>query len=195
MAEKKILVATQNKGKLFEFESLLGDLGYEVLSPAAFESVKDLEIEETGDTFEENSLLKARGFAQKTNLLTIADDSGLEVEALDGFPGVKSDRWFAGTAQQKNIALLEKMKDVDNRSARFVSCLCLFDPISGKEKFFKGEIEGEISYVEAGSGGFGYDPIFIPYGFDLTFAELGKDVKNEISHRRIALTKLKNYLR
>lgn len=195
MAEKKILIATQNKGKLLEFESLLGDLGYEVLSPVAFDSVRDLEVEETGETFEDNSLLKAKAFAERTQLLTIADDSGLELYALEGFPGVRSDRWMTGTAQQKNQALLKKIENVDDRTARFVSCLCLFDPISGKEKFFRGEIEGEISYEEAGVGGFGYDPIFIPLGFDLTFAELGKDVKNEISHRKIALNKLKNYLK
>lgn len=195
MAEKKVLIATQNKGKLFEFDSLLVDLGYQVVSPASIDQVKDLEVAETGVTFEENSYLKAKEFGDKTGLLTIADDSGLEIDALDGFPGVRSDRWFVGTAQQKNQALLEKMQDIKDRTARFVSCLCLYDPITKKEVFFRGEIEGEINLEPAGDAGFGYDPVFVPFGFDQTFAEMGKDVKNEISHRRIALNKLKNYLK
>ena len=191
----KLLVATQNPGKLNEFRSLLEDHDVEIFTPADFEEVRKLEVEETGSTFSENALLKAREFAKKSGVSTLADDSGLQVKALGGFPGVLSDRWHPGSAQEKNQALLEKMKGIDDRSARFVSCLCFFDPVNQRYHFFEGEVMGKIASQSQGSDGFGYDPVFIPDEFTETFAQLGTEVKNTLSHRKKAILKFKAFLK
>ena len=191
----KLLIATQNKGKLAEFESLLSGLGYEILSPADFSGLDDFDVPETGQTFAKNAFLKAQAFAHKAQVLTLADDSGLEIEVYDGFPGVMSDRWCGGTAEEKNVALLEKMKGEENRGARFVSTLCLYDPQTKKSEYFEGEVRGVISEESRGLDGFGYDPVFVPEGYTETFAELGLEEKNKLSHRKRALEKLQKFLR
>jgi XTP/dITP diphosphohydrolase len=197
----KLLFATQNPGKLREIQTILAGKDLEVLSPAecygldsSQTSLSQLEVEETGNSFTQNAFLKAQAFATRSMLLTAADDSGLAVEALDGFPGVKSARWINGSDQERNQALLEKLKNVSNRKAKFVTVICLYDPILDETKYFKGEIQGRIAKQPQGNEGFGYDPIFIPEGYNQTFAQLGLDLKNKLSHRHKALKKLKSYL-
>jgi len=118
------------------------------------------------------------------------------VQALGGFPAVNSNRWFKGSASERNLALLNLLKDTNNRQARFYSVICFFDPQKNLVKFFDGEVQGTIATRPRGSKnrGFGYDPIFIPQGYEQTFAQLGIKLKNNISHRRKALIKLSRYL-
>lgn len=152
------------------------------------------EVEETGKTFEENAELKAEAIFNAGGIVTFADDSGLEVKALKGQPGVKSAR-FAGEpvnhANNINL-LLEKLKGKTNRDARFVTVICLKTP--DKTLFFEGEIKGKITEEVQGSNGFGYDPVFIPEGHDRTFAMMSAEEKNEISHRKMAMNKLMEFL-
>lgn len=200
----RLFIASANPGKIREIQAILkgSDLDlYSVndqakLATLGAEIPADFEVEENGSTFAENALLKAQAYAELTGLATIADDSGLEVEILDGFPSVNSNRWFAGTAAERNLALLDLLKGKTNRRARFYSVLCFFEPNTGVKQFFEGEIKGQIAPEPRGSKleGFGYDPIFIPEGYDQTFAELGAEFKNGISHRRQALLKLSQFL-
>jgi XTP/dITP diphosphohydrolase len=200
----RLFIASANPGKIREIQAILQDSELELLSardevelaalgvtiPAGFD------VLENGQTFQENALLKAKAYAELTGLATIADDSGLEVEALNGFPSVNSNRWFAGTPAERNLALLDLLKDKASRQARFYSVLCYFEPKTSQHQFFEGEILGQIAPEPRGSKleGFGYDPIFIPQGYEKTFAELGADFKNNISHRREALFKLNQFL-
>lgn len=186
-----IIIATTNKGKLEEFKSLLHD--YKVLSNTDIGYIT--EIEETGDTLEENALIKAETIYQYAGKNVMAEDSGLFIEALNNEPGVWSAR-YAGEPSNalKNINLvLEKLKDVENRKACFKTVICY------KEKemhhFFEGTIEGNIIHEMKGNGGFGYDPIFIPDGHNLTFAELDLIIKNQISHRAMAINNFLEYLK
>ncbi len=197
----KLLIATQNKGKYKEIKKILQDLPLQLISPQDLVKTNpnlsiltDLDVPETGITFAENALLKAKPFAQKSNVMTIAEDSGLQVKILDNFPGVKSKRWLAGLDSKRNQALLMKMADKQDRSAEFVSVICLLQPESNEPRFFSGKIKGKLAKKSTGSAGFGYDPIFIPQGYKKTFAQLGLNVKNKLSHRRLALNKLKKYL-
>lgn len=200
----RLFIASANPGKIREIQAILQDSDLELYSvsdelklaalgiviPAGFD------VEENGLTFADNALLKAQAYAELTGLTTIADDSGLEVEALAGFPSVNSNRWFAGTPEERNSALLDLLKGKNNRRARFYSVLCFYDPKTKIKKFFEGEVRGQLAPEPRGSKleGFGYDPIFIPEGFEQTFAELGADFKNGISHRRQTLAKLSQYL-
>lgn len=200
----KIFIASSNLGKIREIQSilqvqnleLLSILDKDQLSKLEIEIPSDFDVEETGKTFKDNALLKAQAYAQLTNLPTIADDSGLEVEVLGGFPSVNSNRWFEGSTHERNLALLEKLKNQKNRQARFYSVICFFDPQTKKTEFFEGEIKGSIALEPKGNKieGFGYDPIFIPKGFKQTFSELGVAFKNTISHRRQALIKLNQFV-
>ncbi|MFZ5376132.1 MAG: RdgB/HAM1 family non-canonical purine NTP pyrophosphatase [Patescibacteria group bacterium] len=191
-----ILFATNNQGKLAEARSILGGLGFSLVSPAEVSGVTGLDVEETGQTFAENALIKAQTFAEISGMLTVADDSGLEVKALDNFPGVKSARWLVGDDRARNDALLERLADIpdDQRQARFVTVLCLFDPSTETARYFEGQIQGKIAREIRGQEGFGYDPLFIPDGFRQTFAEMGQEQKNQLSHRYQALLKLKTRL-
>ncbi len=200
----KIFIASSNLGKIREIQSilqvqnleLLSILDKDQLSKLKIEIPSDFDVEESGKTFKDNALLKAQAYAQLTNLPTIADDSGLEVEILGGFPSVNSNRWFEGSTHERNLALLEKLKNQKNRQARFYSVICFFDPQTKKTEFFEGEIKGSIALEPKGNKieGFGYDPIFIPEGFKQTFSELGVEFKNTISHRRQALIKLNQFV-
>ena len=200
----KIFIASSNLGKIREIQSILQVQNLELLSildknqlnKLKIEIPSDFDVEETGKTFKDNALLKAQAYAGLTNLPTIADDSGLEVEALGGFPSVNSNRWFGGNTHERNLALLEKLKNQKNRQARFYSVICFFDPQTKKAEFFEGEIKGSIALEPKGNKieGFGYDPIFIPEGFKQTFSELGVEFKNTISHRRQALIKLNQFV-
>lgn len=194
-----ILFASQNSGKLREIQQVMQDLPVVILSPADLpgpqaSEVKRLDVAETAPDFAGNALLKARAFAEQTGQITLADDSGLELVAKPGFPGVASHRWHPGTDADRNQALLQLMKNWPDRRARFVTVLCLYWPTSQKVFYFTGEIRGKIAEKVHGEAGFGYDPLFIPEGYQNSFAELGLAVKNQISHRSRALQQLKHFL-
>ena len=187
----RLLLGTKNRGKIREMREILLDLGLPQVRLLTFEEVPFSDIAEVGESLEENALLKARRICEETGLPVLAEDSGLEVEALNGRPGVHSAR-FAGerATDGENIAkLLALLEGVGDRRARFRAVAVLRFP-DGKELVAEGELRGEIALEPRGKSGFGYDPVFIPEGFTETLAELGLTIKNEISHRRRALEKL-----
>lgn len=193
----QIVAATKNKHKIEEIQAILGEFGmYAVARDEA--GVPDIEVEEDGSTFEENSEKKAREIMELCGRITIADDSGLMVDALDGAPGVISARFAGedGNDRKNNEKLLMMLKDVppEKRTARFVSVITMVYP-DGRKIMARGECEGHIIYEPKGSNGFGYDPLFVPRGFDRTFAELSKEEKNQISHRSVALHHLRETLK
>ena len=181
----KLLVATGNRGKLAELNDLLADVPIELFSLGDVGGFE--EVEETGATFAENAALKASGYALLAGIVTLADDSGLEVEALDNRPGVLSARY--GGAQlgfdEKMIMLLGELEKTGgkNRAARFVCAMAVADATGKIVHSAEGICNGRIAKKPRGTGGFGYDPIFIPDGFENTFGELSNDVKQQISHR------------
>jgi len=183
----KLILASNNGGKLREFREIFAGTDITIASQA--QAGVDFETDETGDTFEENAYLKARGVFSFTHCGAVADDSGLCVEALHGAPGVKSARFGGGkswTDRQKYEYLLQKLESVENRRAKFVSCICCVLP-GGNVLRARGECPGRILTEPRGSGGFGYDPVFAPDGYEQSFAELGQEIKNRISHRARAL--------
>ncbi|MGB9595098.1 MAG: XTP/dITP diphosphatase [Candidatus Poribacteria bacterium] len=189
-----LVVATRNSKKLSEIKDLLSDLDFNILSLDDFPDIP--EVVEDMDTFEGNASKKALQISQMTKKLTLADDSGLEIDFLDGKPGVYSAR-FAGdnaTDEDRNKKVLDLMKSVpkDERKAQFKCAVAIAkDDIL---KIVTGICEGEIAYEPKGEYGFGYDPIFIVPDYNKTFAELGPEIKNQISHRAIALKKAKDIL-
>ncbi len=183
-----LYVATKNNHKLTEIRDILKDVPYDIL---LFPNMPD--IEETGNTFEENASIKAVELSLLTDEIVIADDSGLSVDALKGEPGIYSARYAGNKGDEaNNIKLLSNMKDEKNRKARFICVISLAK--KGKVlKLFRGKVEGDIAYSPCGNGGFGYDPIFLlPNGKSM--AQLLPEEKNNISHRKKALEQLKNYL-
>ena len=190
----KIVAATTNKGKIREFQEILGKLGYEVVS--MHDEGIDVEVEETGTTFAENALIKARAVSLLCDSPVIADDSGLCVDALDGAPGIYSAR-FAGeeaTDKDRNKKLLELMADKENRKAHYVASIAFIFP-EGREIVTEGTVEGEIMYEEEGNGGFGYDPLFMCTEIGKCFGIATPEEKNAVSHRGRALAKLFDILR
>ena len=225
----KIVFATNNKHKLDEVREILGE-GFEVVSLAEIGCTED--IPETGSTLKENALQKAEYIYKKYGIPCFADDTGLEVEALGGEPGIYSARYAAinnageGHDSEANMTvLLQKLDGKQNRNAHFKTVICLMIEMQNAEcrmqnnskndnnaqpnsefcilnsalkpqvLFFEGIVEGKITMERSGAEGFGYDPIFQPEGYDKTFAELGNDVKNGISHRARAVAKLAEYLK
>jgi XTP/dITP diphosphohydrolase len=192
----KILVATRNKGKIREIEDLLKDVSVEWVSMDDFPDIPD--VEEDGETFEENALKKARTLAEETGLVTIADDSGLVVDALNGRPSVWSARYAGENAsdQDKYLKILAEMREIPDpeRTARFVCVIALKSP-KGYERIFSGKCEGIITHEPHGSGGFGYDPIFFFPPLNRAFGELDRETKNTVSHRANALEKLIEHIR
>lgn len=186
----RLLFATTNSGKLREARQILSGLNINLFFVADFAKLKNLQVEENGETFSENALLKAQAYGDRVKILTIAEDTGLVVDVLDGKPGVKSAR-FGSSVEKRNQKLLQMMKGKKDRTARFVSVFCLYDPKTKEARYFKGEVKGKIATETKGNQGFGYDPLFIPEGYNKTFAELGAEVKNKISHRKQAIEKLK----
>ncbi|MDO4517873.1 MAG: RdgB/HAM1 family non-canonical purine NTP pyrophosphatase [Bacillota bacterium] len=198
---KRIIAATKNKHKITEIETITKQFDMEVISRAEA-GVPDVEIEETGATFEENSLAKAMGIMKLCGEITIADDSGLVVDCLDGAPGVYSARfaefpglWPENLPEEENSSdrannekLVQLIKDIpyEDRTARFVSVITMIYP-DGKTIVARGEVEGNLVLEARGDNGFGYDPLFVPKGYDKTFGELGAEIKNGISHRANAL--------
>lgn len=186
----QIVLATSNPHKVEEINAITKDLGVEfVLPPEGFDPIED------GETFEDNALIKAKEANRLTNMFSLADDSGLCVDALNGEPGIHSAR-YADTPSARIEKLLGALKDVshEKRTAKFVCAMTLLDK-DGKVLFSdRGECYGNIGFEAKGINGFGYDPIFIVNGGDLTMAELSEDEKNKISHRAVALGKVINFL-
>ena len=188
----KLVFATHNPGKLQEVRELLAP-DYEVIGLSELGDHED--IEETALTLEGNAWIKARTVWQKHGLSCFSDDTGLEIEALDGAPGVFSAR-FAGPDKdpQANMdKVLDELKGQGNRKARFRTAVALV--LNGEEFLFEGTVNGEITTVQSGAKGFGYDPIFSPNGYDTTFADMDGPTKNAISHRGLAIKKLVAFLK
>jgi len=190
--KRKLVFATNNPHKLQEVSQILGDQ-IELLSLKDINC--DVDIPETADTLEGNALLKAQYIYQHYGLNAFGDDTGLEIEALNNEPGVYSAR-YAGIDKDSKanmLKVLDKLQGITNRKAQFRTAISLI--LDGKEYMFEGIIKGQIIEEERGEAGFGYDPIFMPDGYDKTFAELGNDVKNEISHRALAVKALCDFLK
>lgn len=193
----ELLVATSNVGKVRELSLLLAGAPVRLRLLSEFSNIT--EAEETGETFAENASIKALQYSSQSGLLTLSDDSGLVVDALGGAPGVYSAR-YAGTgatyAERMARLLGELAVTGDNeRRARFVCVIALAEPSTGALDTFEGTCEGRIAHAPRGTGGFGYDPIFIPEGHEQTFGELPDEIKQNISHRARALAKAVSFLR
>ena len=184
----KLIIASNNEGKIKEYKEILEPLGYEVISQK--EVGINLEIPETGTSYKENALLKAQGIYEITKTAVLSDDSGLSIDFLDGAPGLYSARFKSELSQkEKNQYIIDEMKDTDNRKAKFVCSICfIFE--NGEKIEVQGICNGKISRKIEGERGFGYDPIFIPDGYDKTFSDIGQEEKNKISHRAIAIKEL-----
>ena len=190
---KEIIFASHNKGKIAEIKKILFPLGINVLSG---EDIDLPDVEETGKTFEENAYLKALTAAKEKNIPCVADDSGLCVDAIGGRPGVYSARYAPNRDFNKGMdKLLNELAETksNNRSAHFACVIVLAYP-NGNYKSFEGRVDGHIATQKQGNAGFGYDPIFIPTGYNRSFAEFNSDEKNKISHRGRALQKFIQYL-
>lgn len=187
---KKLLIATNNPGKVVEYCELLRSLSIELVFPAC-EGI-DLDVEESGSSFEENAVLKARAFAGVSRLPTLADDSGLEVMALDGAPGLHTSRYAGPQASDADRyrKLLAELADVpwERRQARFRCVIAIATP-HGALKTVEGTVAGRIAFEPCGEHGFGYDPVFYLPGYGKTMAELPEEIKNQISHRAVAVRK------
>lgn len=192
---RKIIFATGNAGKMKEIRSILGDMDVEILSMK--EAGIDIEIEENGNTFTENAVIKASAIAKECGEIVLADDSGLEIDFINKEPGVYSARYMGEETSYhiKNANLIERLHGVpeEKRTARFVCAIAAVFP-DGSVKTTEGTIEGYIGYEEKGENGFGYDPIFCVPEFGCTTAELTLEQKNVISHRGKALQKMKSIL-
>lgn len=187
-----IVIASSNKGKINDFKVIFSE--YNVIG--INELIEDFDVEETGVTFEENARLKSEAATKALNKTVIADDSGLEVDALEGAPGVYSAR-YAGEAKddQANIEkLLQELEDKTDRSARFV-CVISMTTVDGKTETFRGTVNGEITLARIGENGFGYDPIFYVPDKNKTMAQLTAEEKSEISHRRKAIDQLQAFIK
>jgi len=187
----RFILASNNPKKLYELSAILA--GHETMSLA--EAGLDIEPDETGDTFEENALIKARAVCAASGQAAIADDSGLVVDALNGAPGVHSARYCAGSDADRTALLLHNLREVsgESRTARFVSAVAAVFP-GGREVIVRGECHGVILREPRGENGFGYDPVFYVPEENGTFAEITQETKNRISHRGKALHKLKEQL-
>ncbi|RKU17682.1 non-canonical purine NTP pyrophosphatase, RdgB/HAM1 family [Candidatus Poribacteria bacterium] len=193
----KLVLATRNLGKVKELTAMLSPDGQrhniQLLSLQDFPDAP--EVVEDGETYQENAAKKAVVIADYTGLRTLADDAGIEVDALDGAPGVHSKRWAGDDATDaiRVQKLLEALEGKTNRTARFVAAIAIVEPIGvenpscNRVQVVVGKCEGHITHAPAGDSGFGYDPIFVPVGYEKTFAELGDAIKNRISHRSEAL--------
>jgi len=191
---ERLLIGTGNPGKQREYRELLTGLDLDLVVPDDLDPVPP-EPDETGATYAENASHKARAYAAATGLGTVADDSGLEVDALRGAPGLRSRRFFGddATAAERNEKLLALLDGVKQRGARFVCVTALAWP-DGRVELFDGEVRGDIGLAPRGEQGFGYDPLFVIAGDGRTMAELPPDEKHRISHRGLAAAKVRAYL-
>lgn len=193
---QSLLIATGNPGKVREIKSILADIGWSFSSLEQFPAVDS--AEENGTTYAENAIAKASFYALATGMCALADDSGLEVDALAGAPGVFSAR-YAGenaTDADRRALLLAELAKADNtsRRARFIAAVAISDVTGSVLTVSEGICEGKIISSPRGEGGFGYDPLFVPDGYNQTFAELAEEIKNRISHRARALIKTRDFL-
>jgi XTP/dITP diphosphohydrolase len=192
----KLVIATKNCGKIAEIRQLLAKMPLEVSSLDEFTGIE--EVAETGNTFSENARLKAAGYALQTGSYALADDSGLEIEALGGAPGVLSARYGGAETgyQEKMNRVLSELAGIpeNQRRARFVCVMALADRDGKILHQVEGVCSGGIAFNSRGTGGFGYDPIFIPAGFAGTFGELDDDIKQQISHRARAISEIMRFL-
>ena len=191
---ERLLIGSGNPGKQREYRELLAGLDLELITPDALDPVPP-EPEESGKTFAENAAHKARTYAKASAVRTVADDSGLEVDALRGAPGLRSRRFFGddASAAERNTQLLALLEGVTARGARFVCVTALAWP-DGRIELFDGEVRGEIALAPRGDQGFGYDPLFVIAGDGRTMAELPAHEKHRISHRGLAVAKLRAFL-
>lgn len=186
---KEIIIASHNPGKVKEINILLNDIGIKAFPISLF---SDIEPIENGSSFSENALIKARNARQLSNKTSLADDSGLCVDALDGAPGIYSARW-AGAEKDFDLAMSlieEKLQGIDNKKAYFICALAIVNE-KNEEYVFEGKINGTLTFPKKGKRGFGYDPIFIPENHTITFGEMAPNEKDLISHRGVAFKKLK----
>lgn len=194
---QKLLVATNNSGKIHELQLMLETSPFQIIGLASLPGI--VEVDETGHTFAENASLKASGYATQAGMLSIADDSGLEVAALDNRPGVLSARYGSegSSFAEKMSLILEELtaSGSGDRRARFVCAMAVADENGKILSSAEGICSGVIAQAPRGTGGFGYDPIFVPDGFDRTFGELSTDVKQKISHRFRAFEQIIPFLR
>lgn len=187
----KILVASHNEHKIKEFKEIFKGTKIKLIS---LKELNDFdEVDETEQTFRKNAIIKAKYFAKKHRMPTISDDSGLSVDSLNGRPGIHSKRYANGNDKDNNLKLLSELESVKDRSAHFTSVVALYYP-DCHYKTYEGVVYGKIGYELKDVKAFGYDPLFYPNGYDLSFAELGSKIKNDISHRAIALKKVKEDL-
>ena len=196
MIKRMLILSTGNKNKVREIKEILKELPIEVVSKDDI-NLGHIDVVEDGTTLSENSIKKARTLSEYTEYMVMADDSGLFVDALNGDPGVYSNRYagFEGDDNANNIKLLAALKDIEieERTAKFITVIALV--LEDKEIItMTGEIKGSIAVENMGSNGFGYDPLFIPEWYDRSFAQLGHEIKNEISHRAKALEELKKII-
>jgi XTP/dITP diphosphohydrolase len=204
MSIEKILIATGNKGKFTEISSLLSGVGIDTIGTFDYDLEEPVE---DGIDFEENSLIKAKYYAQKTGLIALADDSGLCIEALGGQPGIHSARFAQDeTTGKKDFNLaFDKIKQellqvgvnmsTDKVPAHFICNLTIYNPISNQHHSFEGRVDGNLTYPSRGDSGFGYDPIFISNIFGKTFAQVSNEQKEKVSHRADAFSKFNNFLK
>ena len=187
----RFLIGSTNLGKLREYREILAGLDLELVAPTDLDPVPPEPVE-VAHTFAENASAKARAYASASGLQTVADDSGLEVYALRGAPGLRSRRFFGddASADERNAKLLALLEGVEDRSARFVCVTALASP-DGHVELFEGEVHGKIAESPRGDAGFGYDPVFVIAGDGRTMAELPSDEKHRVSHRGIAGAKLR----
>jgi XTP/dITP diphosphohydrolase len=193
----KLLIATRNPGKLKEFQQILKSLDFKLLSLDQIKTLpQDFDIPETGKTFKANAILKAKAYGEKTQLMTVADDSGLMVDYLNGQPGVHSSRFAQGDHQAAMQKILKSLISVpqSKRTAKFVSVLALYNPQTKKITLFTGESHGWIASKPQGQTGFGYDPIFFSKDLNKTYGQATNQEKNQVSHRAQALKKLAAFL-
>lgn len=186
-----LLLATHNSGKLKEFAHLMEGSGI-TLESLDHVGLHTEIVDETASTYVGNAWLKAKTIGDQIHKAAIADDSGIEVEALHGKPGVQSARYIKGSDGDRCRHMLKELEGVENRKAKFVCVIVFYDPVHNVRKDFRGEVHGIIATTMSGTDGFGYDPIFIPEGYHQTMAELGGEMKNQISHRARAIQALLN---
>jgi len=185
------LLASHNAHKIKELKQLLKDVNVDIVTLADLSDTE--EVNESGSSFKENALIKARHYYQKYQMPVLADDSGLCVNALSGGPGVHSKRFSSGNDYDHNIKLINLLRQAKDRHAAFVTVIVFY--LNDDEiRHFEGLVEGTISQMVVSQEGFGYDPVFIPNGYAKTFYELGSDVKNQMSHRALALKQVLEYL-
>lgn len=198
---RQLLIATRNSGKIKEIKQIFNNLfAGKLCIPFELKTLKDVgivdEIEEFGESFEENAILKSKAYGQKSGLLTLAEDSGLEIDALHGRPGIYSARYAPGEDRDRNDAVIRELRGVprEKRTAQYRAVAALFDPISQKITTFEGVSRGYITERPIGENGFGYDPIFFNFDLNKTNGQATAKEKNSISHRARVLEKVKKLL-